>query len=69
MFAYLIGRVAGVTEDNLVLEVGQIGFNVKIPASLPSLLPFPPPREASTPRQIRPMQKPVRQPQKRSGGI
>ena len=39
MFAYLIGRVAGVTEDNLVLEVGQIGFNVKIPASLPSLLP------------------------------
>ena len=38
MFAYLIGRVAGVTEDNLVLEVGQIGFNVKIPASLPSLL-------------------------------
>ena len=39
MFAYLIGRVAGVTEDNLVLEVGQIGFNVKVPASLPSLLP------------------------------
>ena len=39
MFAYLIGRVAGVTEDNLVLEVGQIGFNVKIPSSLPSLLP------------------------------
>ena len=39
MFAYLIGRVAGVTEDNLVLEVGQIGFNVKISASLPSLLP------------------------------
>ena len=39
MFAYLIGRVAGVTEDNLVLEVGQIGFNVKIPASLPSFLP------------------------------
>ncbi|HJA94398.1 MAG TPA: Holliday junction branch migration protein RuvA [Candidatus Eisenbergiella merdipullorum] len=41
MFAYLIGRVAGVTEDNLVLEVGQIGFNVKIPASLPALLPPP----------------------------
>ena len=39
MFAYLVGRVAGVTEDNLVLEVGQIGFNVKVPASLPSLLP------------------------------
>ena len=39
MFAYLVGRVAGVTEDNLVLEVGQIGFNIKIPSSLPSLLP------------------------------
>lgn len=39
MFAYLVGKVAGVTEDNLVLEVGQIGFNVKVPASLPPLLP------------------------------
>lgn len=39
MFAYLVGRVAGVTEDNLVLEVGQIGFNIKIPSSLPPLLP------------------------------
>lgn len=39
MFAYLIGRVAGVTEDNLVLEVGQIGFNIKIPSGLPALLP------------------------------
>ena len=38
MFAYLVGRVAGVTEDNLVLEVGQIGFNIKIPSSLPPLL-------------------------------
>ena len=39
MFAYLIGRVAGVTEGNLVLEVGQIGFNIKIPSGLPALLP------------------------------
>ncbi len=30
MFAYLIGRIAEVTEENLVLEVGHIGFNVKI---------------------------------------
>ena len=39
MLAYLIGRVAGVTEGNLVLEVGQIGFNIKIPSGLPALLP------------------------------
>ena len=39
MFAYLIGRIAEVTEENLVLEVGHIGFNVKIPSSLPARLP------------------------------
>lgn len=39
MFAYLKGKVCDVTEDNLVLENGGIGFNIKIPASLPSMLP------------------------------
>ena len=39
MFAYLIGRIAEVTEENLVLEVGHIGFNVKIPSRLPARLP------------------------------
>ncbi len=39
MYAYLIGRIADVTEDNLILEVNNIGYNVKIPASLIQLLP------------------------------
>lgn len=39
MYAYLIGKVADVTEDNLVLEVGHIGYNVRIPGSMVPLLP------------------------------
>lgn len=39
MFAYLKGRIADVSEDNLVLEVNSIGFNIKIPSSLLSALP------------------------------
>ena len=39
MFAYLIGKIADVSEDNLVLEVNRIGFNIKIPSSLLSALP------------------------------
>lgn len=39
MYAYLIGKVADVTEDNLVLEVGHIGYNVRIPGSVVPLLP------------------------------
>lgn len=39
MYAYLIGKVADVTEDNLVVEVGHIGYNVRIPGSVVPLLP------------------------------
>lgn len=39
MYAYLIGKVADVAEDNLVLEVGHIGYNVRIPGSVVPLLP------------------------------
>lgn len=39
MFAYLVGKIADISEDNLVLEVNHIGFNIKIPSSLHSSLP------------------------------
>lgn len=39
MYAYMIGKVAEVTEDNLVLEVGHIGYNIRIPGSVVPLLP------------------------------
>lgn len=39
MYAYLIGKVADVSGDNLVLEVGHIGYNVRIPGSLLQSLP------------------------------
>lgn len=39
MYAYMIGKVADVSEDNLVLEVGCIGYNIRIPGSVVPLLP------------------------------
>ncbi len=39
MYAYMIGKVADVTEDNLVLEVGSIGYNIRVPGSVVPLLP------------------------------
>lgn len=39
MYAYMIGKVADVSEDNLVLEVGHIGYNIRIPGSVVPLLP------------------------------
>lgn len=39
MIAYLNGRVADVSEDNLVIEVAHIGYNVRVPASVTALLP------------------------------
>ena len=39
MYAYMIGRVAELTEDLLVLEVGSIGYNIRIPGSVAGLLP------------------------------
>lgn len=35
----MIGKVADVAEDNLVLEVGHIGYNIRIPGSVVPLLP------------------------------
>lgn len=39
MIAYLNGRVADVSEDNLVIEVAHIGYHVRVPASVTALLP------------------------------
>ena len=39
MYAYLIGKVAEIEEDNLVLEVGNIGYNVQVPGSVAAQLP------------------------------
>lgn len=39
MYAYMIGKVAEITEDNLILEVGSIGYNIRIPGSVAALLP------------------------------
>ena len=39
MYAYMIGRVAELKEDLLVLEVGSIGYNIRIPGSVAGLLP------------------------------
>lgn len=39
MIAYLNGRVADISEENLVIEVAHIGYNVRVPASVTALLP------------------------------
>lgn len=39
MIAYVKGIVADITEDNLVLETGSIGYNIKISAGTAGLLP------------------------------
>ena len=39
MIAYLIGDVADIGNDHVVLEVNHIGFNVKIPGSVLPFLP------------------------------
>lgn len=39
MIAYLKGEVMEKTEDNLVLEVNQVGMNVKISTGMANLLP------------------------------
>lgn len=38
MYAYLKGTVEEITEDNLILEVNQIGYNIKISARTANLL-------------------------------
>ena len=38
MYAYLKGTIEEITEDNLILEVNQIGYNIKISARTANLL-------------------------------
>lgn len=39
MYAYLKGNLEEVTEDNIVIEVGGIGYNVKVSTTTADLLP------------------------------
>jgi len=39
MYAYIKGEIADITEDNLVLECNNIGYNIKIPFSVAQRLP------------------------------
>lgn len=39
MIAYIKGEIADITEDNLVVETGGIGYNVKISTGTAGLLP------------------------------
>ena len=39
MYAYLKGIIEAIEEDNIVLEVNQIGYNVKVPFSVIARLP------------------------------
>lgn len=39
MYAYFKGKIVEITEDNLILEVNQIGYNIKISAGMAASLP------------------------------
>lgn len=39
MYAYLKGTLEEITEDNIVVEVGGVGYNVKVSATTADLLP------------------------------
>lgn len=39
MYAYLKGTIAEIEDDNLVLEVNHIGYNIKVPFSVIASLP------------------------------
>ncbi|MBD5475880.1 MAG: Holliday junction branch migration protein RuvA [Lachnospiraceae bacterium] len=39
MYAYLKGTLEEITEDNIVIEVGNIGYNVKVSTTTADLLP------------------------------
>lgn len=39
MYAYIKGEIVDITEDNLVLECNQIGYNIRIPLSVAQRLP------------------------------
>lgn len=39
MYAYIKGEIAEITEDNLVIECNNIGYNIKVPFSVAQKLP------------------------------
>jgi len=39
MYAYIKGEIADISEDNLVLECNNIGYNIRIPLSVAQKLP------------------------------
>lgn len=39
MYAYIKGEIAEITEDNLVIECNNIGYNIKVPFSVVQKLP------------------------------
>lgn len=39
MYAYIKGEIADITEDNLVLDCNNIGYNIRIPLSVAQRLP------------------------------
>ncbi len=39
MYAYIKGEIVDITEDNLVLECNNIGYNIRIPLSVSQRLP------------------------------
>ena len=39
MYAYIKGEIADISEDNLVLECNNIGYNIRIPLSVAQRLP------------------------------
>ena len=39
MYAYIKGEIMDITEDNLVLECNNIGYNIRIPLSVAQRLP------------------------------
>ena len=39
MYAYIKGEITDITEDNLVLECNNIGYNIRIPLSVAQRLP------------------------------
>lgn len=41
MYAYIKGTLEEITEDNIVVEAGGIGYNVKVSAATAQLLPGP----------------------------
>ena len=39
MYAYMKGEIVDITDDNLVLECNNIGYNIRIPLSVAQRLP------------------------------